>query len=92
MVPFSGVWAVTYSFSSWQYSNQTNTAWIFVNGEQISESEHSTFNGDKAGDDSLGSRTLYMRLEADDAVTLRTGTIQYLSLINLCFELVRGDN
>ena len=89
---FSGVWALTYSFSSWQYSEQSNQAWIFINGEQISESEHHTYNGDMAGDDSLGSRTLYMRLEAGDAITLRTGPIEYLSLINLCFELVRGDS
>ena len=92
IVPFSGVWAITYSFTSWQYSGQSNHAWIFVNGKQISESEHYTFNGDMAGDDSLGSRTLYMRLQAGDAITLRTGTIEHLSLINLCFELVRGDN
>ena len=89
---FSGVWAITYSFSAWQYSGQYNQAWIFINGEQISESEHYTYNGDMAGDDSLGSRTLYMRLEAGDAVTLRTGSIEYLSRMTLCFELVRGNN
>ena len=90
-VGFSGVWAVTYSIQSWQYSGEYNQAWLFINGEQISESEHYQYNGDMAGDDSLGSRTLYMRLESGDNLTLKTGTIQYLSQITLCFELVRGD-
>ena len=90
-VGFSGVWAVTYSIQSWQYSGEYNQAWLFINGEQISESEHYQYNGDMAGDDSLGSRTLYMRLESGDYLTLKTGTIQYLSQITLCFELVRGD-
>ena len=88
---FSGVWSVTYSIQSWQYSGEVNHAWLFINGEQISESEHYTYNGDMAGDDSLGSRTLYMRLESGDQVSLRTGEVQYLSQTTFCFQLLRGD-
>ena len=73
---------------------QVNKAWVFVNGEEIPESEHDTYYYDSEGHvSSLGSRTLYMRLEAGDTLSLRTGEVGYgLWQISLCFELAQVDS
>ena len=92
-VGLSGVWAVTYSIKSLQNSGEYNQVWLTVNGEQRVESGQRTYYGGPAGSvGSLGSRSLYMRLEAGDTVSLRTGTVHYLGETTLCFQLVRGDD
>ena len=40
---------------------------------------------------SLGSRTLHLRLETGDVVTLRTGRLEDIGGITLCFELAQFD-
>merc|ERR1712227_1191716 len=59
---FSGVYTVTYSIRSTQYSGIYNDAFIYLNGVKIEESVHFTYNSNSGGVDSLGSRTLHMRL------------------------------
>ena len=88
---FSGVWTVSYSIRSLQYSGEYNYAWLYVNREQIAESHHYTlYSGSEGRVESLGSRSLYMRLEAGDTISLRTGTVGYgLYHITLCFELAQ---
>ena len=89
----SGVWAVTYSIKSLQNSGEYNQVWLTINGEQRVESGQRTYYGGPAGSvGSLGSRSLYLRLEAGDTVSLRTGTVHYLGETTLCFQLVRGDD
>ena len=65
-------------------------AYLYKNEEEITESQHYTYllksNGNVG---SLGSRTLYMRLDAGDQVSLRTGVVKNLYQISLCLELVR---
>merc|ERR1712062_511354 len=83
---FSGVWAVTYSMMSNQNSGDINLAWLYINGEKFEESVLNTYyNGSEGHVESLGSRTLYIRLEAGDTLSLRTGSIWYLYQISLCF-------
>ena len=98
-VGFSGVWAVTYSIQSWQYSGEYNQAWLFINGERIAESYHNTEYYDSCCGQyeghiqSLGSRTLYMRLESGDTVSLRSGTVGHgLYQVTLCFQLAQVDS
>ena len=89
---FSGVWTVSYSMRSYQSSGEYNYAWLYINGEQIEESEHVTYySGSEGWVGSLGSRSLYMRLEAGDTISLRTGLIEELAKITLCFELAQFD-
>ena len=58
-----------------------------LNGVSIDESYHYTYNGNSDYFYSLDSRTLHMRLEEGDQVTLRTGTIHALYSITVCFQL-----
>ena len=90
---FSGVWTVSYSIRSRQYSGDYyNQAWLYVNGERIEESYHGTYySGSEGYVQELGSRSLYMRLEAGDTISLRTGYIGSLLDITLCFELAQFD-
>ena len=88
----SGVWAVTYSIRSRQDSGEQNWAWLYKNAEPIKESFHFTYyTGSDGQVESLGSRSLYMRLESGDTISLRTGTIRELFDITLCFELAQFD-
>ena len=90
---FSGVWQISYSIKSLQYSGDYNQAWLTINGEHIEESYHDTYYGNSEGYvNSLGSRSLYMRLEAGDTISLKTGSVGYgLYHITLCFELAQFD-
>ena len=96
---FSGVWSITYSIKSVEYNGEHNQAWLFINGERIAESYHNTEYYDgccgqfEGHIQSLGSRTLYMRLEAGDTVSLRSGTVGHgLYQITLCFHLAQVDS
>ena len=90
----SGVWAVTYTIKSRQDSGERNQAWLFLNGEKIEESNHRTYyTGSDGRVGSLGSRSLYIRLETDDTIDLRTGRLDgSLYDITFCLELVRADD
>merc|ERR1712038_2161505 len=90
---FSGVWAVTYSLQSNQHSGETNQADLSLNGEKIEESHHGTRYDRSEGEVlSHGSRTLYMRPEAGDTLSLRAGRLGHgLYQITLCFELAQFD-
>ena len=95
---FSGVWAVTFSIKSVEYNGEHNQAWLYINGEQIAESYHNAGYYDdccpqyEGHVQSLGSRTLYMRLESGDTISLRSGTVGHgLYHITLCFQLAHSD-
>merc|ERR1712110_338817 len=73
---FSGVWEVTFSIQSNQQSGETNQADLYINGRKIEESHHGTRYKDSQGEVlSLGSRSLYLRLQSGDTISLRTGTV-----------------
>ena len=83
---------MTYSIKSRQKSGYThNKAWIYLNNVKIEESQHNANNYNSGNVYSLGSRTLHMRLEEGDQVTLRTGEINWLYHITVCFELSQFD-
>ena len=90
---YSGVWEVSYTIRSGQNSGEHNLAFLYINGEPIYESIHETaYTGSEGGVASLGSRSLYMRLESGDTISLRTGTDDGdLYHITLCFELAQFD-
>ena len=89
---YAGTWEISYSMRSNQNSGEYNMAWLYINGEQIEESFYLTSYYDSEGRVySLGSRSLYMRLESGDTITLRTGIIRYLDFITLCFNLAQFD-
>merc|ERR1711971_1474232 len=82
---YSGVWEISYSTKSQQHSGEQNNAWLYINGEQIEESRHQTYYTGSGVVQSLGSRSLYMRLESGDTISLRTGTVgSALLQITLC--------
>ena len=87
---FAGVWSLSYGLMSGLTSGHWNEAWLFINGERIEESWHrSGYHYSEGTVESLGSRTLYMALEAGDTITLRTGNVGWgFYDITLCFQLV----
>ena len=86
----SGVWSVSYSLKSRQYSG--DEASLYLNGDHLVESSHDTFHSGEVR--SLGGRTLYMRLQSGDSLTLGTGSVRNGGLyqITLCFEFSRPDD
>merc|ERR1711953_1031653 len=89
---YAGVWEINYTMVSDQHSGEDNKAWLYINGEQIEESYHGTYYSGSGGHvNSLGSRSLYMRLESGDTITLRTGEVHNLYTITLCFNLAQFD-
>ena len=92
---FSGAWELSYTIRSFQNAPaEHNQAWLYINGRKIEESVHCTgWNSGTYGTvQSQGSRSLYMRLESGDTISLRTGELGYgLYDITLCFELAQFD-
>ena len=65
-----------------------NTAFIYLNGEQLPESEHSTFseNGDVR---TTGGRVLTMAAIAGDSITLETPRMERVFFhVLTCFEFI----
>merc|ERR1712066_384656 len=91
---FSGVYTISYSIMSWQHNGsgyESNYVYLYLNGQQIEESEHYTANDNSEWVLSLGARTLHFRLEEGDQVTLRAGGIYVLWDITVCFQLAQFD-
>ena len=89
---YAGTWEISYSMRSIQDNAEFNYAWLYINGEKIAESQHLTDSGRNGKYfESLGSRSLYMRLESGDTISLRTGDIRILADITLCFNLAQFD-
>ena len=90
---YSGVWEISYSMQSVQFSGEKNWAWPYINGQRIVESRYSTYyRGSEGNVASLGSRSFYMRLQSGDTLSLRTGDVGYgLYYITLCLELAQFD-
>ena len=87
-----GIWSVSYSIKSQQHSGETNTAFLYLNDQRIEESYHFTSYYGQVYVESLGSRTLYMRLQEADTLSLATGKIGWgFYDINLCLQLVKPD-
>ena len=85
---YAGVWGISFSIQSNQNPGQRNQADLYINGRKIDESHHGTSYDNSGGNVvSLGSRSLYMRLESGDTITLRTGEVDGLYDITLCFNL-----
>merc|ERR1712218_734081 len=67
---YAGVWEISYTIKSHQNSGEYNQAWLYINGELIEESYHNTaYIGSEGYVVSLGSRSLYMRLESGDTIS-----------------------
>jgi len=90
---YAGVWEISYSMGSWQDSGDYNQAWLYINGGRIEESVHWTYyDGSEGRVWSLGSRSLYMRLESGDTISLRTVIVGHgLYEITVCFNLAQID-
>ena len=89
---FSGVWTVSWSFKSFQKNGNTkSTVFLYLNGQEIEESHHGTYNSNSGEVATMGGKTLHLRLEEGDEVTLRTVTIYRLEFLTICFELAQFD-
>merc|ERR1712241_267076 len=91
---YAGTWEIDFSFVSAQDSEEYAQAWLYINGEQIEESgSGSGYFGSEGWVSSLGSRSLYTRLESGDTISLRADNPgDGLYLITLCFNLVKFDD
>ena len=89
---FGGIWSVSFAIKSQTHSGESNTAYLYLNGQRIEESYHFTSYYGQVYVESLGSRTLYMRLQEADTLCLATGKIGWgFYDINLCLQLVKPD-
>lgn len=89
---FSGVWSITFSTFSYSRNTNRNNVFLYLNGQRIDESEYFAYNENSGLVGSFGGRTLYMRLEEGDQVTLRGYTeVYHLHHITICFELAQFD-
>ena len=89
---YAGTWEISFSFVSEANSGEINRAWLYLNDEPIEESYHYTgYYSSEGIIASLGSRSLYMRLESGDTITLRADDVRDLDHITLCFQLAQFD-
>ena len=89
---YNGVWTLSYATHSEQGGGDVNSVYLYLNETKVEESVHYTYNsGGSEHFQTLGSRTLHLRLEVGDVVTLRTGRLQDIGGITLCFELAQFD-
>ena len=90
-VGHSGVWEVTFAMRSKNDSGDEIYAYLFINGGQLHESQYNTIYKDSYGYiSSLGSRTLFIKLNKGDKVTLQTTKLTDALYYNtLCFHLAQ---
>merc|ERR1719461_1556487 len=91
-VGHSGVWEVTFSMHPWLNSDEEIEAYLYINGRKLTESQYdTTYYNSEGWVGSLGSRTLFIKLNKGDKVTLRTGTLTGDGLLSntLCFHLAQ---
>ena len=74
-MPISGAWRVSFSLRSFVDSREGNYAYITVNGEQVTESFHSTYS-DSGKVGSTGGREVTLEVSAGDSITLETTTME----------------
>jgi len=88
-VGHSGVWEVTYTLRSANEREEWSRAYLYINGRRLSESEFHTGWFDSVF--SMGSRTLFIKLNRGDKVTLQTTGLRGsgLYLNTLCFHLAQ---
>ena len=78
------------SYSLWSYvgSGENNWAYIFVNGEQVIESEHRTYSS-SGSVISTGGREVTLEASAGDSITLHTSALdRYIAGVLTCFSFI----
>ena len=90
-VGHSGVWEVTFAMKSTNDSGETISAYLYINGSKLTESQYWTYYSKSEGwVGSLGSRTLFIKLNKGDKVTLQTTKLTGALYENtLCFHLAQ---
>merc|ERR1711936_193394 len=88
-VGHSGIWEVTYSIDSYKDSGEYIWAYLYINGRELRESQYYTGYWNSEGNvRSLGSKTLFIKLNKGDKVTLQTSIMASDVIENtLCFHL-----
>ena len=69
-MPVSGAWRVTYSLMSRMHSGDYNNAYLFINGDQLTETQHYTYSGSGVVD-STGGRVVTLEASAGDKIEIR---------------------
>ena len=70
-VPVSGLWKMTFSLESLVHSGFGNDAYLYINGEQLVETQHYTYS--ESGEvTSTGSRVVTKEASAGDQIEIRT--------------------
>ena len=70
-VPVSGLWKTTFSLESLVHSGFGNDAYLYINGEQLVETQHYTYS--ESGEvTSTGSRVVTKEASAGDQIEIRT--------------------
>ena len=91
-VGHSGVWEVTFAIYGSNDDGYGIKAFLHINGRELTESRYWTYYGNSEGKvGSQGSRTLFIKLNKGDKVTLRTDVLSGDALYEntLCFHLAQ---
>ena len=70
-MPVSGVWKMTYSTASWVNSGNFNEAFLYINGDLVRESAHSTIS-ETGQVRSTGGRQVTWEASQGDNIEYRT--------------------
>ena len=70
-MPVSGAWRLSYSMRSQVYSGEHNICYLYINGEELTESDHHTYI--QPGSVSYtGGRVVTLEASAGDKIEIRT--------------------
>ena len=73
-MPVSGAWRLTYSLRSSVDSGDGNFAYLYINGNQLSETLHETYS-ESGGVSSTGGREVTLEASAGDKIEVKTTTL-----------------
>ena len=82
----SGAWRLTYSLYSWVNSGEVNYCYLFLNGEALPETDHTT-SSETGQVRSTGGRVVTLEASAGDKIDIRTDRMdRYYYDILYCAE------
>ena len=76
IVPMSGTWTVSYSLESATDAEDFNIAYLYLNGEELRWSPIWT-NSASGFVESTGGRTVFLKAQAGDTISLRTTVLDW---------------
>ena len=88
-MPVSGAWKLTYNLQSRVDSGEQNIAYLFINGDQLDETEHKTYSGSDFVRFTSG-RVVTLEVSVGDKIEIRTTRMEnWYYKIMFCAEYIQ---